>query len=90
MDSLPFRPQLARNLMRFNHPEQLKIYDQLYAGYVKDADGRAYNIINYMREMGNPLAVRDVSNNTLNTANNFNANLNLEATLLRDLNSVPM
>ena len=71
-------------------PEQLKIYDQLYAGYVKDADGRAYNIINYMREMGNPLAVRDVSNNTLNTANNFNANLNLEATLLRDLNSVPM
>ena len=66
-------------------PEQLKIYDQLYAGYVKDADGRAYNIINYMREMGNPLAVRDVSNNTLNTANNFNANLNLEATLLPGL-----
>lgn len=31
-------------------PEQLKIYDQLYAGYVKDADGRAYNIITTMRE----------------------------------------
>ncbi len=66
-------------------PSVLATYDKIYPNYVKDKDGRAYNIIN-MRELGNPLAVREVSNNSLHKANNFNGNLNLNIEILPGLN----
>jgi len=66
-------------------PAILENYDKLYPNYVKDKDGRAYNIIN-MRELGNPMAVREVSNNRINKSNDFNGNLNLNVEILPGLN----
>lgn len=66
-------------------PTELAKYAQLYPNYVKDDNGRAYNIIN-MRELGNPMAVRQVSNNTLDKANDFAGNLGLNIGILPGLN----
>jgi TonB-linked SusC/RagA family outer membrane protein len=59
-------------------------YKLLYPNYVTDSQGRVFNIIN-MRELGNPLALREISNNNINKANDFAGNVTLNAEILKGL-----
>ncbi|MDR0541758.1 MAG: TonB-dependent receptor [Dysgonamonadaceae bacterium] len=59
-------------------------YKILYPNYVTDKNGQVFNIIN-MRELGNPLALREISNNNINKANDFAGNVTLNAEILKGL-----
>jgi TonB-linked SusC/RagA family outer membrane protein len=59
-------------------------YKLLYPDYVTAKDGRVFNIIN-MRELGNPLALREIANNNVNSANDFAGNIALSAEIVKGL-----
>ncbi|MDR1783822.1 MAG: TonB-dependent receptor [Dysgonamonadaceae bacterium] len=59
-------------------------YKLLYPDYVTDKNGNVFNIIN-MRELGNPLALREISNNNVNKANDFQGSITLNAEILKGL-----
>jgi TonB-linked SusC/RagA family outer membrane protein len=65
-------------------PAILAQYAAIYPNYVKDDQGRAYNIIN-MREIVNPLAALKVRNNEENIPQVFNGNFDLTFTLIPGL-----
>jgi TonB-linked SusC/RagA family outer membrane protein len=65
-------------------PAKLAEYAVMYPNYVKDANGRAYNIIN-MREIVNPFASLTVRNNQIRTPQVFNGNFDLTFDLLPGL-----
>lgn len=65
-------------------PDKLAEYETLYPNYVKDANGRAYNIIE-LREINNPLASMAVNNNQRTVSQIFNADFKLDIDILPGL-----
>ena len=65
-------------------PAKLAEYESLYPNHVKSPDGRAYNIIN-MSEIKNPFAELQVNNNQKKITQIFNANFNLDISILPGL-----
>ncbi len=59
-------------------------YESVYPNYVKDADGRAYNIIE-LREICNPLASLQVNNNQKRVNQIFNANFSVDVSIFPGL-----
>lgn len=65
-------------------PAKLAEYEVIYPNYVKDDDGRAYNIIN-MREIVNPFASLKVHNTEERILQVFNGNFDLNFSVLPGL-----
>ncbi|GHT28593.1 hypothetical protein FACS189432_06750 [Bacteroidia bacterium] len=67
-------------------PAQIAYYKTVYPNHIVAKDGRVYNIIN-MQEICNPLAALDARNNNLSEPQIFNANFELNFTLVMQFKS---
>ncbi len=63
---------------------KLATYESVYPNYVKDVNGKAYNIIE-LREICNPFASLQVNNNQRRISQIFNTNFSLDVSVLPGL-----